>query len=251
MIVLVRADGRYGERIRVLIGDEHPVFRTGLRKLLEADPAFEVVGEAGTGNDVVSMSGQLRPDAVLMEIALPGIDGIMATRAIAARDPGGQPGGQPGGRGTAVVILTVLEDHETFFAAMRAGARGYLLKGASMDDIGRAIDTVRRGGIAFGPGVASWVIEHLTEPRGGGMPFPELTDRERAVLELIADGRGNAAIARDLDLSIKTVRNYLSRIFAKLRIVDRTEAVVHARRAGMGQQNQDLFTRMGNRFPPS
>jgi DNA-binding NarL/FixJ family response regulator len=211
------------ERIRVLIADDHPLYRSGLRKSLGADPAFDVVGEAGMGTDAVAACHRLRPHVVLMDLAMSGIDGIVATKAISTRC-----------EGTAVIILTVLEDSDSFFSAMRAGARGYLLKGAAVEDIARAAGTVRRGGVAFGPGVSNWVIEHLMDTHDNGKPFPELTDRERAVLELIADGRGNAAIARDLDLSIKTVRNYLSRIFAKLRIVDRTEAAMHARRAGLG-----------------
>jgi DNA-binding NarL/FixJ family response regulator len=233
-------DSEYGvDRIRVLIADDHPLYRAGLRSSLEADPAFEVVGEAGAGIDVVALSHRLQPDTVLMDISMSGIDGIAVTKAITA-DPSG----------TAVVILTVLEDSGSFFAAMRAGARGYLLKAAGVDDIGRAVNTVRRGGIAFGSGVAGWVLEHLTRQGGGAEPFPELTDRERAVLELIADGRGNAAIARDLDLSIKTVRNYLSRIFAKLRIVDRAEAAAYAQRAGMGRRNRPVL-HCGVTFPSS
>jgi DNA-binding NarL/FixJ family response regulator len=211
------------DRIRVLIADDHPLYRSGLRKSLGSDPAFDVVGEAGMGTDTVAACHRLRPHVVLMELAMSRIDGIAATKAISTRC-----------EGTAVVILTVLEDSDSFFSAMRAGARGYLLKGAAVEDIARAAGAARRGGVAFGPGVSNWVIEHLMDTHDNGKPFPELTDRERAVLELIADGRGNAAIARDLDLSIKTVRNYLSRIFAKLRIVDRTEAAMHARRAGLG-----------------
>lgn len=212
------------ERIRVMIADEHPLYRSGLKRLLMADPTFEVVGEASTGSDAIAMSYRLRPDTVLMDINMSGVDGIVATKAIATKCDG-----------TSVVVLTALEDSDPFFAAMRAGARGYLLKNAGVAEIGRAVDTVRRGGVAFGPVVSSWVLDQFTLTPGADKPFPELTDRERAVLELIADGRGNAAIANDLDLSIKTVRNYLSRIFAKLRIVDRSEAAVYARRAGLGQ----------------
>ncbi|MBE1470192.1 response regulator [Kibdelosporangium phytohabitans] len=211
-------------RTRVLIADDHPLYRSGLRGALGADPRFEVVGEVGTGTDAIAASHRLRPHVVLMDIAVPGIDGISATKAIAGKC-----------QGTDVVILTVLEDSETFLPAMRAGARGYLLKGSGVDDIARAVGTVRRGGVAFGPVVSEWVIDHLKDTHtDGGKPFPELTDRERAVLELIADGRGNDAIAYDLDVSVKTVRNYVSRIFAKLRIVERGEAAMYARRAGLG-----------------
>jgi len=215
--------GLGNDQVSVLIADDHPVYRSGLRILLDSSESLRVVGEARTGAEALTMTHELRPQLVLMDVNLPGITGIEATKTIASRYPE-----------TAVIIVTMLDDRDIFFSAMRAGARGYLLKGASSEDVGLAIEFVRSGGLVFDSQASSWVIEHLTRPPVAGKPFPELTDREREVLELVADGNGNAAIARELGLSIKTVRNYLSRIFAKLRLVDRTEAAVLARRAGLG-----------------
>ncbi len=211
------------ETTRVLIADDHPVYLSGLRMLLGMISTVEVVGEARTGKETLSEIYRLRPHLVLMDVNMPGTSGIEVTRTITPRYPD-----------TAVIMLSMLEDRDTFLSAVRAGARGYLVKGASTDDIEQAIGTVRRGGVVFGAEVASWALDYLNKPRESSKPFPELTDRERAVLELVADGLGNATIARRLGLSIKTVRNYLSRIFAKLQIADRTEAAVQARRAGLG-----------------
>lgn len=211
------------DKVDILIADDHPVYRSGLRALLNGISCARVVGEARTGTEALTMAYQLKPALVLMDVNLPRVNGIEATKTIVSRCPG-----------TSVIIVTVLEDRDTFLSAMRAGARGYLLKGASSEHVSRAIDTVRSGSLLFDPQVSNWVVEHLTKPPASGKPFPELTDRERAVLELVADGQGNAAIARELGLSIKTVRNYLSRIFAKLQLFDRTEAAVRARRAGLG-----------------
>jgi DNA-binding NarL/FixJ family response regulator len=211
------------EPIRVVIADDHPVFLSGLRMLLDLISEVEVVGEARTGPEAIAEIYRLRPDLALIDVNMPGASGIEVTKTIAARRPD-----------TSIVILSMLEDHDVLLAAVRAGARGYLVKGASSEDIRQAIGTVCRGGVVFGSEVARWVLDHLTKPRESAKPFPELTDRERAVLELVADGMGNATIARRLGLSIKTVRNYLSRIFAKLQIADRTEAAVLARRAGLG-----------------
>jgi DNA-binding NarL/FixJ family response regulator len=211
------------ETVRVLIADDHPVYLSGLRMLLDLTGSVEVVGEARTGTEALSEIYRLRPHLALMDVNMPGTSGIEVTKTIATRCPD-----------TSVIMLSMLEDCDTFLAAMRAGARGYLVKGASSEDIGQAIGTVRRGGVVFGREVAGWALDYLNKPRESAKPFPELTDRERAVLELVADGLGNASIARRLGLSIKTVRNYLSRIFAKLQIADRTEAAVQARRAGLG-----------------
>ncbi|MGW0736613.1 response regulator [Streptomyces sp. NPDC002851] len=215
--------GREG-RVRVLIAEDHPVFRAGLRTLLSGDARIEVIGEATTGTAALSESRQLRPDVVLMDMDLPGLSGVEATRQILAHRPE-----------TAILFLTMMEDNDTLLAAVRAGARGYLLKGAGLTEISRAIDLVHSGNVVFGTKAAAQVVDHLTKPRqAAAVPFPELTERERAVLELIADGRGNHTIARQLGLSPKTVRNYLSRIFVKLSVSDRTEAAVAARRAGLG-----------------
>ncbi|HEV7651167.1 MAG TPA: response regulator transcription factor [Actinophytocola sp.] len=215
--------GQRTETTKVLIADDHPVYLSGLRMLLDLIGTVEVVGEARTGKEALSEIYRLRPHLVLMDVNMPGTSGIEVTRTIATRCPE-----------TSVIMLSMLEDRDTFLAAIRAGARGYLVKGASTEDIGQAIGTVRRGGVVFGPEVSAWALDYLNKPRESSKPFPELTDRERAVLELVADGLGNATIARRLGLSIKTVRNYLSRIFAKLQIADRTEAAVQARRAGLG-----------------
>lgn len=209
--------------IDVLIVDDHPVYRSGLRALLDLAPSLNVVGEAGNGREALTMTYKLRPHLVLMDVNLPEMSGIEATKAIQTRCPA-----------TAVIIVTMMEDRDTFLAAMRAGARGYLLKGTGVSGVCRAIENVRFGGLHFDQVAGQWVIEHLVQPPSSNAPFPELTDRELAVLELVADGRGNAYIARELTLSIKTVRNYMSRIFAKLQLVDRTQASVRARRAGLG-----------------
>lgn len=208
---------------RVLIADDHPVYLSGLRMLLDMISSVELVGIARTGREALSEIYRLRPHLVLMDVNMPGTSGIEVTRTIATRCPE-----------ISVIMLSMLEDRDTFLAAVRAGARGYLVKGASTEDIEQAVGTVRRGGVVFGREVGRWALDYLNKPRESSKPFPELTDRERAVLELVADGLGNATIARRLGLSIKTVRNYLSRIFAKLQIADRTEAAVRARRAGLG-----------------
>nr|WP_225955188.1 response regulator transcription factor [Kibdelosporangium phytohabitans] len=206
-----------------MIADDHPVYRYGLRNLLEDFDGFTVVGEARSGDEALALTHRLRPRMVLMDVNLPGMSGIDVTRNIVARMPE-----------TSVVMVTMLEDRDTFFAAIRAGARGYLMKGSGSEDVRQAINTIVAGGLFFDTEVAKWVVEYLVKPPATRTPFPELTDRERAVLELVADGQGNVAIARALGLSIKTVRNYHSRIFAKLQVVDRTEAAVLARRAGLG-----------------
>jgi DNA-binding NarL/FixJ family response regulator len=209
--------------LRVLIVDDHPVFLAGLRTTLELLPGTEVVGEAKTGQAALAAVRRLRPDMVLMDIDLPELSGLDATRAITTEFPG-----------TSVLVLTMLGDVDTVFAAMRAGACGYLLKGVSTEDIAHAVGAVSRGNAIFGGEVASSVFNYLAKPPSREESFPNLTIREREVLELVADGRGNSVIARELGLSLKTVRNYLSRIFTKLQVADRAEAAVVARRAGLG-----------------
>jgi DNA-binding NarL/FixJ family response regulator len=213
--------------MRVLVADDHPMYRYGLRTLLEATPGLEVVGEAATGVEAVAASATLQPDIVVMDLNMPGLNGIDATRAILRANPG-----------TGVLVLTMFDDDESVFAAMRAGARGYLLKGADQDEIARAVLAVASGEAIFGPAVAQRVIDYFSTARPAGHPpaFPELTEREREILELIAQGHRNPAIAKQLVLSPNTVRNHVSSIFAKLQVADRAQAIIRAREAGLGRE---------------
>ena len=211
--------------IRVVLADDHPVVRGGLRALLESLPAYEVVGEAVDGEAAVREVQLTHPDVVLMDVQMPGVDGLEATRRIRAAVPD-----------VAVLVLTMFDDDDTVFAAMKAGAQGYLLKGAEQADIDRAIRAVVAGEAIFGPGVASRVLQHFADPPAANdVPFPQLTDREREVLDLVAAGRRNAAIAEELFLSPKTVANHISSIFAKLAVADRSAAIVRARDEGLGR----------------
>jgi DNA-binding NarL/FixJ family response regulator len=212
--------------IRVLIADDHSVVRRGLRALLDTLEGFEVVGEATDGDSAVHEAQLLAPDAVLMDVRMPGSDGVEATRRIRAAVPH-----------TAVLILTMHDDDATVFTAMQAGARGYLLKGAEQDEIAAAIRSVVAGQAIFGPGIASRVLQHFAAPPAPAPTddvFPELTPREREILELLAGGRRTSDIASSLHLSPKTVSNNLTSIFAKLEVTDRTGAVIRARERGLG-----------------
>ena len=212
--------------IRVLIVDDHPLFRDGIRALLESLPETDPVGEASDGRTAVAMVDVLVPDVVLMDLQLPEMHGIEATRRIVTAHPD-----------VAVLILSMSDDDESVFAAMRAGARGYVLKGADHDELHRAIVSAAAGEAIFGPAVARRLMALFTVPRGRGAgsdAFPELTERELEVLELIARGESNPAIAERLGLSLKTVRNHVSAILNKLQVVDRASAIVRAREAGLG-----------------
>jgi len=210
--------------VRVLVADDHPAFRAGLQLMLASSDWVEVVGLAESGDEAVAKGLELAPDVVVMDLRMPGLDGIEATRRLLAIDPS-----------VGVLVLTMFEDDESVFSAMRAGARGYLLKGADQDEILRAIRAVAAGEVLLGQSVAVRVIEHFARGDGSSRAaFPSLTEREREVLELIAAGRGNAAIAHDLMLSLKTVRNHVSNIFGKLQVPDRSAAIVKARDAGFG-----------------
>jgi DNA-binding NarL/FixJ family response regulator len=214
------------ETIRVLIADDHPLFRDGMRGLLESVTGTEVVGEATTGEEVIELSERLQPDVILMDIKMPGINGIEATREVVHTSPH-----------ISVLVVTMFEDNDSVFAAMRAGARGYLLKDARGEEVLRAIRAVNDGEAIFGPGVAQRLINFFSaenKPAAPPRAFPELTAREEEVLTLIAQGHRNQEIADTLFLSLKTVRNHVSNIFTKLQVADRAQAVIRAREAGLG-----------------
>jgi DNA-binding NarL/FixJ family response regulator len=209
--------------LRIVVADDHAVVRAGLGALLSAVDGYELVGEAATGPEAVRAAVTLHPDVLVMDIQMPGMSGIDATREIGRVAPG-----------VAVLMLTMFEDDESVFAAMRAGALGYVLKGASPSDMIRAIAAVAAGEAIFGTGVARRALTYLTAPRADTSAFPELTPREREVLDLIATGLGNAAIAARLGLAANTVSNHISNIFGKLQVASRAEAIVRARSAGLG-----------------
>ncbi|MCU1688650.1 MAG: LuxR family transcriptional regulator [Pseudonocardiales bacterium] len=213
--------------IRVLIADDHPVVRNGLSALIGTLPGCEVVAEAADGEAAVREAHLVHPDVVIMDVQMPVLDGIEATRRISAALPD-----------VAVLMLTMFEDDDTVFAAMRAGARGFLLKGAEQGEIERALRAVVSGEAIFGPGVASRVLRFFAQPVRAEAPFPELTAREREVLDLIASGSRNSAIAHALGLSPKTVGNHVSSIFAKLAVADRSAAIVRAREGGLGGESR-------------
>jgi DNA-binding NarL/FixJ family response regulator len=209
----------------VLIADDHPVFRRGLRTLLASVPDLEVVGEAATGAEVVTAAVAAQPDVIVMDLHMPGLNGIEATRRVLQTSPH-----------ISMLVLTMLDDDASVFAAMRAGARGYLLKDADQDEIVRAIWAVGSGEAIFGPAIATRVIDYFAAPWPSLPPqaFPELTARERELLELIAQGHNNQTIAERLGLRHKTVRNHVSNIFSKLQVADRAQAIVRARQVGLG-----------------
>ncbi|MDQ3936564.1 MAG: response regulator transcription factor [Actinomycetota bacterium] len=209
--------------VRVLIADDHPVFRGGLETLLAPVEDVAVVGQASDGREAVELALSLDADVVVMDIQMPELNGIEATRELVRARPD-----------VGVLVLTMHEDEDSVFAAMRAGARGYVLKGADQAEILRALRSVAAGEAIFGPGVADRIVGLFSAARRRPEPFPDLTEREREVLEQIARGRGNAEIARRLSVTPKTVRNHVSNILNKLQVVDRAQAIVRAREAGMG-----------------
>jgi len=209
--------------LRVLIADDHPLYRDGLKAALSA-AGFDVVGEAADGGRAVALSLELHPHVAIMDLHMPRIAGIEATRRIARGSPN-----------VAILVLTMLADDESVFAALRAGARGYLLKGAGQSEIVRAVQTVADGGGVFGASIARRVMEHFNGQHPSE-PFPELTEREREVLSMVAAGQNNAAIAARLALAPKTVRNHISNILTKLHVSDRAQAIVRAREAGFGRK---------------
>jgi len=211
-------------QIRIVIADDHPLFRAGLRALLDSIADTEVVGEAATGEEAVEVALALAPDVVVMDINMPQLNGIDATRRIvdASKD-------------VNVLVMTMHDDDEAVFAAIRAGARGYQLKGAAQDETLRAIRAVANGEAIFGPEIAARLQRFLADPptTDPSAAFPQLTERELEILQLLAQRQTNAEIAATLFLSQKTVRNYVSAIFAKLQVADRAEAGLIARAAGL------------------
>lgn len=213
------------EPLRVVVVDDHPLFRNGLAMLLGSVPGLNVVGTAADGAAAVELAREEQPDVVVMDVQMPVLDGIEATRRITSDSPS-----------TGVVVLTMSEDDSTVFAAVRAGARGYLLKGADQEEVLRAITTVASGSAVFGPALARRITEFFAAgPSGPETAFPQLTAREREVLGLVAAGRSNAQIAAALHLSPKTVRNNVSNVLTKLQVTDRAQAIVRAREAGLGR----------------
>ena len=212
------------DAVRVLIADDHPLFREGMRGRLDRMGDIAVVGEASGGDEAVRLSRELEPHVVLMDIKMPGLNGIEATREILRTNPR-----------VGVLMLTMFEDDDSVFAAMRAGARGYLLKDSGGEGVVHAIRAVTSGEAVFGPGVAERIIGFFSVPRPAQRAFPELTEREEEILVLVARGKSNQEIASRLFVSVKTVRNHVSNILLKLQVADRAQAVIRARDAGMGR----------------
>jgi DNA-binding NarL/FixJ family response regulator len=213
--------------IRVVIADDHPVVRDGLSALLASVPSVTVAGVAATGREAVRAAVTLRPDVLIMDIQMPELTGVAAAGEITRAAPG-----------VAVLMLTMFDDDDSVFAAMRAGARGYVLKGAQQDEIVRAIHAVAAGEAIFGPAIARRVLGLVSAPAAQSVPFPDLTSREREVLDLIAAGVRNAEIARQMSIAPKTVANHIAAIFNKLQVADRNQAIVLARDAGLGRNTR-------------
>ena len=213
------------ESIHVLIADDHSLYREGVRKMLSVAEDIDIVGEATNGDEAVAQALTLQPDVILMDLKMPGVNGIEATRRILYASPR-----------IGVLVLTMFETDETVFAAMRAGARGYLLKDVDQEEVIRAVKAVSRGEAIFSPAIAERLIHYFAalKPATADQAFPELTDREREILHLIAQGHSNSTIAERLLLSIKTVQNHVSNIFSKLQVADRAQAIIRARDAGLG-----------------
>ncbi len=212
-----------GSALRVVLADDHPVVRDGLSALLGSVPGLTVVETVANGRDAVRAAVTAAPDVLVLDIQMPDLDGVAAAAEIGKVAPG-----------VGLLMLTMFDDDDSVFAAMRAGARGYVLKGATQEEIVRAIRAVAAGEAIFSPSVASRVLAYLSGPPRTAAPFPELTPREREVLDLIAAGLPNATIGARLGLAAKTVSNHTSAIFAKLQVAGRSEAIVRARTVGLG-----------------
>ena len=210
--------------LQILIADDHPLFRKGMRTLLESLPDFMVVGEAATGREAVEKALILQPDVVLMDLQMPDGGGLAATRELRKSSPN-----------IRILVVTLFEDDESIFTALRAGARGYILKDVDEEEMVRAIKAVAGGGAIFSPAIAARLMDFFAASRTS-IPqelFPELTEREREILVLISRGQSNAAIAEQLTISLKTVRNHVSNIYNKLQVADRAQAALRARDAGL------------------
>ena len=216
--------------IKVLIADDHAFYREGVRAFLNNTADIEVVAEAGNGDEAISKAKELMPNVILMDLKMPGVNGIEATRRIHESDSK-----------IGVLVLTMFDDDDSVFAAMRAGARGYLLKDADKDEVVRAIVAVERGEAIFSPAIAQRMIQYFSVPSTSSNKkrpdeFSELTERELEIMNLIAKGDNNSTIANKLSLSIKTVQNYVSSILTKLQVADRAQAIVRAHEAGFGNK---------------
>ncbi|MCI0551801.1 MAG: response regulator transcription factor [Anaerolineae bacterium] len=216
--------------IRVLIADDHALFREGVHAILKSVSDIEIVGEAGTGQEALTLAANLTPDVILMDIQMPDLNGVEATQRILKTQPD-----------TGIIIVTMLEDDDSLFSAMRAGARGYVLKGADKAEMLKSIRAVAEGEALFGPAIATRLLNFFhdtpSQPKSKSppTPFPELTEREREILTCIARGDTNDEIAERLSISLKTVRNHVSSIFNKLQVTNRAQAAIRARDAGLGE----------------
>jgi DNA-binding NarL/FixJ family response regulator len=219
--------------IQVLIADDHVFYREGVRALLSNVPEISVVGEASNGDEAILKAAELKPDVILMDLKMPGMNGIEATRRISQTQTH-----------IGILVITMFDDDDSVFAAMRAGAHGYLLKDADRDDLVRAITAIKKGEAIFSPAIAQRMMQYFTasptrqSSNNNRQPdeFAELTERELEILDLIAQGHNNTVIANKLSLSIKTVQNYVSSILTKLQVADRAQAIVRAREAGFGSK---------------
>lgn len=210
--------------IRILIADDHPLFRKGMRTLLDSMPETGVIGEATSGQQAIEMALALKPDLILMDLKMPGGGGLSAIGQLSQQMPDAR-----------ILVVTLFEDDESVFTALKAGARGYVLKDADEDEMMRAIQAVAQGEAIFSPAIASRLMDYFTATKTSphAEAFPDLTEREREILALISRGRSNSEIAEELSISLKTVRNHASNIFNKLQVADRTQAAIRAREAGL------------------